>query len=91
MGIASLAFTLGKKSTRNLLVTTGLTVYLLLLLQFLVFGVDRYSLYAVILSGMDPILLMVLFLPSLFRKNDYFRWTADAVLYMGFLSLLVNL
>ena len=91
LGIASLAHTLGQKSTKNLLLTTGIVIYLLLILQFLVFGLDRYSQFALILSGMDTILLLILLLPSFFRKNDYFRWTADAVLYMGFLSLLINL
>ena len=91
LGIASLAHTLGKRSTRNLLIITGVVIYLLMALQFLVFGVDRYAQFALILTGMDTILLLVLFFPSLFRKNDYYRWTADAVLYMGFLSLLINL
>ena len=91
LGIASLAHTLGKKSTKNLLLTSGITIYLLMVLQFLVFGVDRYAQFALILTGMATILLLVLLFPSLFRKNDYYRWTADAVLYMGFLSVLINL
>ena len=91
LGIASLAHTLGRKSTKNLLLTTGMVIYLLMILQFLIFGLNSYSQFALILSGMATILLLVLFLPSFFRKNDYYRWTADAVLYMGFLSLLVNL
>ncbi|MEN8227859.1 MAG: hypothetical protein ABFS38_06860 [Bacteroidota bacterium] len=91
LGIASLAHTLGQKSTKNLLLTTGMVIYLLLVLQFLVFGLDRYSQFALILTGMATILLLILLLPSFFRKDEYYRWTADAVLYMGFLSLLINL
>jgi hypothetical protein len=90
LGIASMAHTMGKKGTRNLLVTTGIVLYLLLVLHFMIFGLDRHSQYALILAGMATILLMILFLPAFFRRNDYFRWTADAVLYMGFLSLLVS-
>jgi 4-hydroxybenzoate polyprenyltransferase len=90
LGIGSLAHTLGKKATRNLLMTTGIAIYLLLILQFLVFGTNPYFQFALILSGMSTILLLVLFLPSFFRKNDYFRWTADAVLFMGFLAFLIN-
>lgn len=91
LGIASLAHTLGKKHTRNIMVAAGTAIYLLLVLQFLISGLDRYSQYAIIIAGMATILLMVLYLPSRFKRNDYFRWTADAVLYMGFLSLLVRM
>ena len=91
LGISSLAHTLGQKSTKNLLVTSGIAIYLLLALQFMVFGVDLYFQFALILTGMATILLLVLFLPAFFRRNDYYRWTADAVLYMAFLSLLINL
>ncbi len=90
LGIASLAHTLGRNTTRKMLVVTGISVYLLSVLQFLVFGLDQYSQFALILSGMATILLMVLFLPSYFRKNEYYRWTADAVLWMGFLTLLIS-
>ncbi len=90
LGISSLADTLGRNTTKRFLVVTGISVYLLSLLQFLVFGLDRYSQFALILSGMATILLMVLFLPSYFRKNEYYRWTADAVLWMGFLTLLIR-
>ena len=90
LGIASLAHTLGRNTTRKTLVVTGISVYLLSVLQFLVFGLDQYSQFALILSGMATILLMVLFLPSYFRKNEYYRWTADAVLWMGFLTLLIR-
>ena len=90
LGIASLAHTLGRNTTRKMLVVTGISVYLLSVLQFLVFGLDHYSQIALILSGMATILLMVLFLPSYFRKNEYYRWTADAVLWMGFLTLLIS-
>jgi len=90
MGIASLANLLGIKRTKFLLLGTGIAIYLLSLLQFLVFEMDRYSQYALILAGMCTILLLVLYYPSRFRKNDYFRLAADAVLYMGFLSLLIK-
>ncbi len=90
LGIASLAHTLGRNTTRKMLVVTGISVYLMSLLQFLVFGSDQYSQFALILTGMATILLMVLFLPSYFRKNEYYRWTADAVLWMGFLTLLIR-
>lgn len=89
LGIASLAHSLGRNTTKRVLVVTGISVYLLSLLQFLVFGLDRYSQFALIISGMATILLIVLFLPSYFRHKDYYRWTADAVLWMGFLSLLI--
>ena len=91
LGIASLANFLGRKATKNLLIGSGVAVYLLSVLQFLIFGLDRYTEFALILAGMASILLLVLYLPSRFKKNDYYRWTADAVLYMGFLSLLINL
>ena len=90
MGIASLANLLGKKRTKKLLLGTAIAIYLISLLQFLVFDMDRYSQYALILTGMITILLLVLYYPSRFRKKDYFRLTADAVLYMGFLSLLIK-
>jgi hypothetical protein len=90
MGIASLANLLGIKGTRNLLLGTAIAIYLLSLLQFLVFEMDRFSQYALILTGMCTILLLVLYYPSRFRKNDYFRLAADAVLMMGFLSLLIR-
>jgi hypothetical protein len=90
MGITSLANLLGMQRTRNLLLGTAISIYLISLLQFLVFDMDRYSQYALILAGMCTILLLVIYYPSRFRKNDYFRLTADAVLYMGFLSLLVK-
>jgi len=90
MGIASLANLLGIKRTRNLLLGTGIAIYLVSLLQFLVFEMDRNSQYALILTGMCTILLLVLYYPSRFRKNDYFRLAADAVLFMGFLALLIR-
>jgi hypothetical protein len=89
MGIASMANLLGIKRTKNLLLGTAIAIYLLSLLQFLVFDMDRYSQYALILTGMTTILLLVLYYPSRFRKKDYFRLAADAVLYMGFLALLI--
>ena len=90
LGIGSLASTLGQKRTRGLLVGTSVAIYLVSLLQFLVFEMDRYFKYALILAGMATILLLVLLYPSRFRRNDYYRLAADAVLFMGFLSLLVN-
>jgi|GEM_PF-1341430 len=90
LGIGSLANALGTKRTRRLLIGTSIIIYLVSLLQFLVFEMDRYFKYALILAGMAIILLMVLLYPSRFRKNDYYRLAADAVLYMGFLSLLIN-
>ena len=59
-------------------------------LQFLVFEMNRYSQYTLILTGMCTILLLVLYYPSRFRKNDYFRLATDAVLMMGFLALLIS-
>ncbi len=90
MGIASLANLLGIKRTRNLLLGTAIAIYLISFLQFLVFDMDRFSQYALILTGMCTILLLVLYYPSRFRKNDYFRLAADAVLIMGFLALLIS-
>jgi 4-hydroxybenzoate polyprenyltransferase len=90
MGIASMANLLGIKRTKNLLLGTGIAIYLISILQFMVFEMDRFFQYALILSGMSTILLLVLYYPSRFRKNDYFRLAADAVLYMGFLSLLIK-
>jgi len=90
MGIASLANLLGAKRTKNLLSGTAIAVYLVSLLQFLVFEMDRFSQYALILTGMCTILLLVLYYPTRFRKNDYFRLAADAVLFMGFLALLIS-
>ena len=90
LGIASLAHSLGKKSTRNLLFYTGMMVYILAIMQFLIFGVDRTMQFAFILSGMTTILLLVLFLPAFFNRNETYRLTADAVLYMGFLSWMIQ-
>lgn len=90
LGIASMANLLGIRRTRNLLLATAIAVYLVALLQFLVSEMDRFSQFALILAGMTSILLLVLYYPSRFRKKDYFRLAADAVLYMGFLSLLIR-
>jgi hypothetical protein len=90
LGIASLAHYMGKRTTKNLLAITGIIVYLLSVMQFLVFGLDRYTNFALILSGMATILLLILYFPTYFRKHDYYRWTADAVLWMGFLALLIK-
>lgn len=91
MGITSLANQLGKKRTKNLMTGTAISIYLVSLLQFLVFEANRDFQFALIVSGMVTILLLVLYYPSRFRKNDYYRLVADAVLYMGFLSLLINI
>ena len=90
MGIASLANLLGVKGTRNLLLGTAVLIYLLALLQFLVFEMDRYFKFTLILTGMATILLFILYSPSVFRKRDYFRLGADAVLFMGYLALLIK-
>ena len=90
MGIASLAQILGKKGTRNLLLGNGIAIYMITIIQFLVFETDRYTQFALILAGMCTLLLLVLLLPSVFRRKDLYRWTADAVLYMGFLALLIR-
>jgi len=88
LGIATLARTLGEKGTRNLVVTTAVLVYLLSVLQLMVYGTDHFFRLPLILSAMATFLLMVLFMPSTFRNNDYYRMAADAVLYLGFLALL---
>lgn len=90
MGVASLANLLGLKRTKNLLLGTAIAIFLISLLQFMINEMDRYSQYALILAGMTTILLLVVYYPSRFRKNDYFRLAADAVLMMGFLSLLIK-
>lgn len=90
LGIKSLAQFIGKQSTRNLVLVTGIGVYILGIMQFLVFGAERTTQFALILSGMTTILFLVLFVPSYFRKSDFYRIAADAVLIMGFLSLLIK-
>ncbi len=90
LGLVSIARALGVKKTKNMLLGSSLAIYLISLLQFLVFGVDRFSQFALILAGMATIYLLVLYFPSRFRKNDYYRLTADAVLFMGFLSLFIQ-
>ncbi len=90
LGIDSMAHTLGKRTTRNLMISAAAGIYLLAVLQFLVYGIDRFAQLTFILAGMATILLFILFYPSYFRKNDAFRLAADAVLYMGFLTLFVK-
>lgn len=90
MGIASMANLLGNNRTKRLLLGTGIAIFLISILQFLVFEMDRYFQYALILVGMTIILLMILYYPSRFRRKDYYRLAADAVLIMGFLSLLIK-
>ena len=89
LGISSLARVLGKKTTRNLMLAMALGIFLMALLQFLVYGTDPTSRFALILSGMALLLLLVLLYPSRFRKQEAYRLAADAVLFMGFLSLLI--
>jgi 4-hydroxybenzoate polyprenyltransferase len=88
LGISSLARTLGQKTTRNLMVGTALSIYLLSLLQLMVYGMDRYFRVPLITIAMATLLLMVLLMPSYFRKNEFYRMAADAVLYLGFLALI---
>ena len=89
LGISTLAGTLGKKSTRKLLIVTAAMVLLMAVLQFMVYGTERASQFALILAAMAGLLLWVLLSPSLFRKQEAYRLVADAVLYMGFLSFLI--
>ncbi len=89
LGISTLAGTLGKKATRNLMIATAILVLVMALLQFLVYGTERASRFALILAGMEGLLLWVLLRPSLFRKQEAYRLVADAILYMGFLSFLI--
>ena len=89
LGISTLAGTLGKKSTRNMMITTAVIVLLMGLLQFMVYGAQDTSQLALILAGMTGLLLWVLLAPSLFRKQEAYRLFADAILYMGLLSFLI--
>jgi len=90
MGIDSLGSVLGNRPVRNIIWMAAVMIFFLLLMQFLMYGMDRYSRFGIILTGMALILLMILFLPSYFNRNEYYRMAADAVLIMGFLSLLVQ-
>jgi hypothetical protein len=69
-------------------VGTALSIYLLSLLQLMVYGMDRYFRVPLITIAMATLLLMVLLMPSYFRKNELYRMAADAVLYLGFLALI---
>lgn len=89
LGISTLAGSLGKKTTRKLMIGTAVLVFLMAVLQFMVYGTERFTQFALILSAMAGLLLWVLLSPSLFRKNEAYRLVADAVLYMGFLSFLI--
>ncbi|MEZ5070573.1 MAG: hypothetical protein R2751_06325 [Bacteroidales bacterium] len=89
LGIASLARTLGRKSTRMLVQVLGIGLFLVILLQFLTFGVGYAGKFSIILAGMDILLLVVLWNPSQFGDDDRFRLAADAILLMGFLSFLI--
>lgn len=90
MGIASMANLMGTRRTKNLLLGTAIAIFLTSILQFMVFEMDRYFQLALILAGMTVILLLILYYPSRFRRKDYYRLAADAVLIMGFLSLLIK-
>jgi hypothetical protein len=90
LGITSLAQYIGKDSTRTLILITAIAVYGLSVMQFLVHGSSLHSQLALVLSGMATLMLTVLYLPSYFRKNDHYRLAADAILLMGFLSLLIK-
>lgn len=89
LGISTLAGTYGKKATRNLMIVTAILILVMALLQFLVYGTEPASKFAMILAGMAGLLLWVMLRPSLFRKQEAYRLVADAILYMGFLSLLI--
>jgi 1,4-dihydroxy-2-naphthoate octaprenyltransferase len=90
LGISTLASRLGTRLTRNLMAAIALGILLLAVLHFLVYGPDRSFQFSLILSGMALILVLVLLLPSRFRKEEAYRMVADGVLYMGFLSLLIH-
>lgn len=89
LGISTLAGTLGKKSTRNLMITIAIIVVLMAVLQFMVYGLEPTTQFALILTGMAGLLLWVVLTPSLFRKQEAYRLVADAIISMGFLSLLI--
>ncbi|MFO7935196.1 MAG: hypothetical protein R6U78_14085 [Bacteroidales bacterium] len=89
MGIDSMARVLSKQTIVSIIWVTAVMIFVLLLMQFLIYGMDRYSMFGVILAGMALILLVILLLPSYFNRNRYYRMAADVVLIMGFLSLLV--
>jgi len=90
LGVSSLARTLGQHPTRNMILGAAATAILLTVFQFLVYGIDRYFQFALVLTGMALVLLPVLLMPSRFRNLDAYRLTADGVLFMGFLSLLIK-
>ena len=90
LGISLLSVVLGKKKTRNLMFATVASVFLLALLQFMVYGTGKNSQLSLVLSGMCVLYLLMLTAPSLFRKQEIYRLTAEAILWMGFLSLLTG-
>jgi hypothetical protein len=90
MGIKSLASTMGTRAVRTLILIMGILVYMVTILQFMVDGMDHHTRFTLILAGMGSILLLILLLPSFFRRNDLYRMAADGVLFMGFLSLLIS-
>lgn len=89
LGISTLAGTLGKKSTRTVMISTAIFIFLMALLQFMVHETARSTHFALILAGMAGLLLWVLLSPSLFRKNEVYRLVVDAILFMGLLSFLI--
>jgi 4-hydroxybenzoate polyprenyltransferase len=90
LGIASLASVLGKKATKSMMLVTAGLVFLLAVLQFMVYDQASVTRFTLILSGMAAVLLLILYYPSYFRKEEAYRLAADAVLYMGFLALLIG-
>jgi 4-hydroxybenzoate polyprenyltransferase len=89
MGIASLANLLGRKVTKNLMLVTAGAVVILAVLLFLVYGSLPESRYGLILLGMALILLVILLYPSWFMKEETYRKSADAVLFLSYLALLI--
>lgn len=90
LGISSLARRFGKRTTRILIIVTGSGIYLLGIIQFLISGTDRVAQFALLVAGMATLLFVILLEPSYFRQKEHFRMAADAVLYMGFLAVLIR-
>ncbi len=89
LGISSLSAVLGKKRTRNLMFVIVAGIFLLAILQFLIYGTSEASQFSLVISGMTLLYLLMLATPSIFRKQEIYRLTAEAILWMGFLSLLI--
>jgi len=90
LGIASMAQYLGRKTTRNMVLVTGAATGFLGIMHFLVWGAGRYGQLVLILAGMAALLILILFYPPVFSKENRFRMASDAVFYLGFLALLVG-